>query len=391
MKNIAIIPARGGSKGISKKNLKIIAGKQLVAHSITAAINSKTIEKTYVSTDDDEIARISKNYGASIILRPKKFSRDNDSSESALLHGLQFIEKNEGLIPQILVFLQCTSPLTTSEDIDNTMNTLINSGADTAFTATDFHYFLWGKNRVGSITGINHKKSERILRQNQNKQYLENGAIYIMKTNGFKKYKHRFFGKTAVYEMPGERSLEIDEPVDLYLAETLYRYNYNHLQLELLPNNITGIAFDFDGVFTNNKVLILENGYEGVICDRSDGMGIELLNSLNIPMIVISSEKNKVLSKRCNKLNIPFKHAVKNKIKFLADWINTNKVDRNGLIYVGNDINDIECLQYSACGICVADSHMNAKNNSDIVLSKSGGNGALRELSDLIRRKLKHD
>ena len=219
MKIITIIPARGDSKGITKKNLRFVGGKPLIAYSITAAINSKTVDKVYVSTDDNEIAKLSEECGASVILRPKNISGDKASSESALLHGLDSIEKKEDIKPEFLIFLQCTSPLTTSIDIDNTVKTLIKENADSALSVSDFHYFLWKKDKYGNSIGINHNKKQRFLRQYRDRQYLEHGAIYVMRVDGFKRYKHRFFGKTVMYEMPSDSCLEIDEHVDLYLGK----------------------------------------------------------------------------------------------------------------------------------------------------------------------------
>jgi CMP-N-acetylneuraminic acid synthetase len=118
-----------------------------------------------------------------------------------------------------LVFLQCTSPLTLPEDINGTIKALVNEGADSALSVSPFHYFLWKKNPDGSAIGINHDKSQRLLRQEQDLQCIETGAVYAMKANGFKEAKHRFFGKTAFYIMPKERCLEIDDPVDFELAE----------------------------------------------------------------------------------------------------------------------------------------------------------------------------
>lgn len=388
---ICIIPARGGSKGIKKKNIRTIRGKPLIVHSIIAAKNSQTIDKVYVSTDDKEIAKLSEKHGALIIPRPKNISGDKAPSELALLHGLDFIEKTEKIKPDILVFIQCTSPLTMPKDIDNIVNILIHEKADSALSVCDFHYFLWKRNSYGNSEGINHSKKKRDLRQYKEKQYLENGAIYAMKTVGFKKYKQRFFGKTIMYEMPNERSLEVDEEVDLHLAETLFRYNDVENRKNLLPQKITGIVFDFDGVFTDNKVTVSEDGSESVTCDRGDGMGIELLQKFNIPLLVISTEKNKVVVERCKKLNLDVQHGVKNKLKNLKEWVKRNKINRNGLVYMGNDINDIECLQFSTCGVCVANAHPKAKMCSDIILYKNGGNGAIRELCDLIIDTFKNE
>lgn len=214
---IAIIPARGGSKGIPRKNIQEIGGKPLISHSIEAAKQSTHVNLVVVSTDDEEIARIAEKNGAEICWRPAEISGDSASSESALLHVLETYECD------LLVFLQCTAPLTTAEDIDGTIEALLNNDADTALAVAPFHYFLWDTNGEG----INHDKKVRKLRQERAPQYLETGSVYVMKTQGFLKRKHRFFGKTVLYEVPAERVVEIDEPVDLEIAEVLYANLHN--------------------------------------------------------------------------------------------------------------------------------------------------------------------
>ncbi len=223
MKVLAIIPARGGSKGIPGKNARLLAGKPLVARTIEHARQAGSTSRVVVSTDDPEIAAISKQYGAEVIWRPPEISGDKASSESALLHALDYLEKGEGYRPDLIVFLQCTSPLTLPEDIDGTVKTLLAEDADSALAVTPFHHFIWRRGEQGEATGINHDKRARQPRQQLDPQFLETGAVYVMKTEGFKKAKHRFFGKTAMYVMPAERCLEIDEPADFIIAETLLR------------------------------------------------------------------------------------------------------------------------------------------------------------------------
>ena len=109
------------------------------------------------------------------------------------------------------------------EDIDGTIQKLINENADTSLSVTPFHYFLWNNELDGNAVGINHDKSIRLLRQQREPQYKETGAVYVMKTKGFLEYKHRFFNKTVIHIVPNERCLEIDEPFDFELAEILLR------------------------------------------------------------------------------------------------------------------------------------------------------------------------
>jgi CMP-N-acetylneuraminic acid synthetase len=223
MKILAIIPARGKSKGIPQKNLQIVAGHPLVAWSIKAAKNSTYINRIVVSTDDQSIAETSSYYGAEVVERPDEISGDEASSESALLHVLETLYDREQYRPDLTVFLQCTSPLTISEDIDSCIASLLKKNSDTAVTVTDFHYFLWRQTPDGNAEGINHNKNIRERRQDREPQYLETGAVYVMKTEGFLQNKHRFFGKTALSLMPPSRVLEIDHPSDLRIADERFR------------------------------------------------------------------------------------------------------------------------------------------------------------------------
>lgn len=222
MEILAIIPARGGSKGIPNKNTELLASKPLIAYAIESACKAG-IDRVIVSTDNEKIASISTNLGAEIIWRPKNISGDFASSEDALLHAVDYLEKSEGYQADILVMLQCTSPLTLPEDIDGTIRILLDTNADSALAVTPFHYFLWQIDKEGRAVGINHNKDVRLLRQQNNRQYLETGAVYVMRLPEFKKAKHRFFGKTSMYVMPPERCLEIDEPSDLSIAEFLMK------------------------------------------------------------------------------------------------------------------------------------------------------------------------
>jgi len=221
MENIAVIPARGGSKGIPQKNIKNLCGKPLIVYSIEAALQAKSVERVIVSTDDKEIAKVSRQYGAEVIQRPDDISGDFASSEAALLHVLEELDRKEEYRPDLLVFLQCTSPLTLSADIDGTVQALLDQEAETAFAAAPFHYFLWSVDSEGEACGINHDKKKRLMRQQRDDQFVEAGAVYVMRGSGFLKKKHRFFGKTVLYEIPEERCFEIDEPVDLLVAEQL--------------------------------------------------------------------------------------------------------------------------------------------------------------------------
>ncbi|HDQ07483.1 MAG TPA: acylneuraminate cytidylyltransferase [Methanoculleus sp.] len=387
MEICAIIPARGGSKGIPGKNIVPLSGKPLIGHILNAANNSKYLSKIFVSTDDDEIARIASSFGVEIIIRPQEISGDFSSSEDALIHGVNEI-MSLGMVPDVLVFLQCTSPLTTTEDIDKTIRRFIESGADSAFAVAPFHYFLWKKNAEGDAEPVNHKKGIRQMRQDREPEYIEAGSVYVMKVDGFLKAKHRFFGKTVMQPIPTDHVFEIDEIEDLKIAECLLQQQQQMVQKYALPSIVEGIVFDFDGVFTDNQVIIADNGTEQVVCSRSDGMGIEVLKSSGIPMVVLSKEKNPVVEVRCKKMGIPSMQSIDSKEEYFDHWVMSNDLNRNNVIYVGNDVNDIDCLTRAGCGIVVADAHPEAKDVADIVLPVKGGKGAIRYLCDMILQQM---
>jgi len=220
---LAIVPARGGSKGIPMKNIMPLAGKPMLAYSLHSALHTPSVTRLVVSTDNQQIADVAREYGSEIVWRPPEISGDTATSESALLHTIQQLQETENYRPDIVVFLQCTSPLTLPEDIEGTIQALISNQADSALSVTPFHYFLWGYGKDNEVVAINHDKYYRPRRQDRDPQFVETGAVYVMKTEGFIQAKHRFFGKIAMYHMPIQRRLEVDDMVDMQIAEVLLK------------------------------------------------------------------------------------------------------------------------------------------------------------------------
>lgn len=338
------------------------------------------VEQIVVSTDDYEIADVSRKAGAEVIMRPGDISSDRASSEDALLHALNQLDEK----PELTVFLQCTSPLTQAEDIDNCIRKLIESGADSAFTASESHRFLWKD--VDSAIGINHNVAARKRRQDMEKEYAENGAIYVMRTVGFIQARHRFFGKTVISEMPTTRSWEIDSIDDIQVAEALSISN----KRKPLLSQIDAVVFDFDGVISDNAVYVSEEGKESVRCSRSDGWGINRMHKAGIQMVVMSTEENRVVLARCEKLNLECFHQLgDSKVDRFANWCKEHGHDKANVAYVGNDENDVDCLQAAGIGVVPSDAHASAKRVSNLILDNRGGNGAVRELCDLILQRVK--
>jgi YrbI family 3-deoxy-D-manno-octulosonate 8-phosphate phosphatase len=383
---LAVIPARGGSKGIPRKNVRLVAGEPLLAFIVREALRSRRLTRVVVSTDDHEIGEVARRYGAEVIWRPSGISDDTATSESALVHALDHLREVEGYEPDLLVFLQCTSPLTLAQDIDGTIDTLLETGADTALAVADFHYFLW-RGPHDDAAGINHDKLVRPRRQDREPQYLEAGAVVVARTRGFLAAKHRFYGRSAIYEIPLERCLEIDEPSDLLVAQARLVARRRD-PIEALPERPSGVAFDFDGVFTDNRVIVTSDGQEGVACHRSDGLGLARLRALGIPMIVLSTETNPVVALRCQKLGIEYRQGLADKAEALGTWMNEHRLDPEQVVYLGNDVNDLGCLQKVGCPVVVADAVDEVRVDARLVLQTRGGHGAVRELCDLVYARL---
>lgn len=377
---IAIIPARGGSKGIPNKNLQTVGGVTLLARTISACLKSDSITAVYVSTDSDDIAAAALNNGAQVIRRPADISGDTASSESALLHALNEIEKTSSL-PNNVLFAQCTSPFITHTDIDGILELLKEH--DSALTVTHNHAFIWRRDNAGNAIGINHDSAIRLPRQQLDPEFKETGALYAMNIDQFRKSGHRFFGRIGMYEVPADRSMEIDEPEDLRLANTL------EIQEKSVPNreslkSIKAIVFDFDGVMTDDQVYITETGEEMVMASRSDGMGISALKNAGLKLLILSKERNPVVARRAEKLQIEVIQACDNKLEALTEWLSKNNLPLSQCAYVGNDINDLQCMKAVKLAIAPIDAHPQATQAAHWRLTRAGGKGAIRELSDAI-------
>ena len=222
IKIIAIIPARGGSKGIPRKNLRLLARKPLIAYSIETALKSKWIDRVIVSTEDEEIAEISREDGAEIIERPKEMARDDSPTIDAIFHALEVL-KVENYEPDITILLQPTSPLRTVEGIDNAIKLFLDSDCESVVSVCEFkHSPYWSfKIEKGYLKSLFGDEYLRRRRQDLENVYMPNGAMYVSTPENLRKYKGFYCLRTIPYIMPPERGIDIDNEVDFMLAELL--------------------------------------------------------------------------------------------------------------------------------------------------------------------------
>lgn len=370
--------------GLPRKNIKPFNGAPLIARAITASLDARSISQVYVSSDDDEIRSIAEKYGALTVIRPEEISGSTASSESALVHALAVIKAQTQKLPDVVVFLQCTSPFTTSAQIDEVVNQLLLSGADSAFAAIEDHGFIWEVASDGTAAGITHDHTQpRQRRQDMSPRYRESGAVYAMRVKPFLEQENRFCGKTILVpvDMP---NVEIDTIEDWHIAENYAKTSELNKKNQIHTGKFKALITDFDGVHTDDRVLVSQDGSEAVTCSRSDGMGIEILRGTGLKLLILSRESNPVVEVRAQKLKMEVMHHVTEKLPVLDAWRQENGLQWSDIAYIGNDINDVDCM--TACGLsfCPSDAHETAKNAATRVLRNLGGRGAIREVSDYL-------
>lgn len=222
-KILAIIPARGGSKEIPKKNIKIFNGKPLIEWTILSALKSKLINKIIVSSDSKKILSMSRDLGVDTILRPKNISGDNDSVESAIKHALLKLKNKY----EVIVLLSPTSPIRKINDIDNAIRYFKSKNLDSCFSAgrlTDF--LIWNFNKKNKIyKSVNYDYKNRGIRQKRHQNFVENGSIYVFKNELIKNKNNRIGGNIGIYIMEFWQSFELDEKKDWKFLEIIQK-NY---------------------------------------------------------------------------------------------------------------------------------------------------------------------
>lgn len=217
---VCIIPARGGSKGVHRKNIKLLAGRPLIAYAITAAKASKYIDRVIVSTDDVEIARVAEKYGAEVpFLRPKKLAKDTSPTLPAISHALAELKRG-GFNPAIHVLVQPTSPFVRAEDIDHAIETLSRTKTDSCVSVCEISerpewMYSFVKNKLRRYA----KTKKPMPRQKMAKLYRTNGAVYATRIQALP--KGIIAKNSSAIIMPKGRSVDIDNIIDFKFAESL--------------------------------------------------------------------------------------------------------------------------------------------------------------------------
>jgi N-acylneuraminate cytidylyltransferase len=381
--NIALLPARCGSQTIPFKNIKIICGKPLIYWALLALTKSKSIDQIYVATDCDDIKDVVVDFNfekVQIFDRCDVNASNTASTESVMLEfldGMNFSEED------LFILVQATTPFTSSDDFDNAINIIkSNSEIDSLLSCVESKRFFWTKDG----NAINYNYYKRPLRQDFDGLLMENGAFYINTVENIYKYKNRLSGNIHPYVMPEYTAIEADEEDDwLIIEQLMYKYIINK---QTRANSVKIFATDVDGVLTDAGMYYDNNGNELKRFNTHDGMAFNILKERGIITVMLTSEKTNIVKLRANKLQVDYLfQGVKGSEKLEA--LNKICVEKNmslsEVAYIGDDINDYNVLSSVGFPACPKNAIANIKDIKGIThLSKSGGDGAVREFVELL-------
>ncbi|MCE7861331.1 MAG: acylneuraminate cytidylyltransferase [Chloroflexi bacterium CFX2] len=401
---LAIIPARGGSKGIPRKNIRPFAGYPLIAWSIAAAKQSSLVTRIIVSTDDEEIASVAREWGAETpFLRPAELAQDKTTDLPVFEHALKWLEEIEGYHPDVVVQLRPTSPIRPRTMVDEAVNVLLNhEDADCVrgvVPAAQNPFKMWRFNgeekplsQLLEVPGIS--EPYNAPRQVLPPVYWQTGHIDAIRASTIVNKKSLTGDIVYPLVIDPKFTVDIDTLADWAKYEAVI---YGGLEVvspgnprRRMPERVKMILCDFDGVVTDNLVLTDENGKETVSASRSDSMHIKTLREKGVEVMILSSEPNPVVLARAKKMGVEAIHGIgmQDKGRVMREVLEQKKVRAGEVIYIGNDLNDLPCFEIAGWSVAVADAYPEVLRAADHVLTKPGGRGAVRELCEMVLKNL---
>ena len=385
MMNVAFIPVRGGSKSIPLKNIKPICGKPLVYWTVKAAVDCELIDKVYVATDSPVIKETVESFGfdkVEAIGRSAESASDTASTESAMLEFAREYAFDH------MVLVQATSPLLTGEDLTGGMKLYGEPGTDGVLSVVRQKRFNWNTDEDGFATPINYDYQNRPRRQDFDGYLTENGAFYITSRERLLKTKCRLSGRIRAYEMDEATFFEIDEPSDWLIIEQLMKKRQEKQQVAMIPR-IKMLLTDSDGCLTDGGMYYTESGDEIKKFSALDGMGITKLRQAGIVVGIITGEDRELVRRRADKLKLDELHmGISDKLAVVKEICKRRDISLDEVAYIGDDINDVEVIQAVGFGCSVCNGREEVKTVAKYVTKTPGGSGAVREVADLILKRM---
>lgn len=383
MNTIAFIPVRGGSKSIPLKNIKEFCGKPLVYWTISALQQVNLVDEIVVATDCELIEEVVLSFHfskVSIYHRSKENATDVSSTESVIL---EYLNKVKLPLDTVLMLVQATSPLTEAIHFEEALSIYRRGEFDSMLSCVRNYRFFWNEDG----TSKNYDYRSRPRRQDFAGELMENGAFYINTVHNIFIENNRLSGKIGIYIMPEYTAMEIDEPDDWNILETLMikhvLNNQHHIK-----HKIKLFLSDVDGVLTDAGMYYSEDNNELKKFNTRDGMAFQLLREAGIKTGIVTSENTKIVEVRAKKMNVDYLYQGERaggKLKVVLELCKKENITLNEVAYIGDDINCRELLLAVGVKACPSDAHSSIKQIPGIIhLTSAGGAGVVREFVDYI-------
>ncbi|TTR20085.1 N-acylneuraminate cytidylyltransferase [Bagarius yarrelli] len=379
----AVILARGGSKGIPLKNIKLLAGVPLIGWVIRAAVDSEVFDSIWVSTDHDEIERVAQNWGAQVHRRSLEVSKDTSTS----LETLQEFSRNNPDV-DVICNIQATSPCLHPHHLKKAVEMMTKQGYESVFSVVRRHHFRWQEIKKGEATStrpLNLNPSKRPRRQDWDGELCENGSFYFatkdLVTQGLLQA-----GKVAYFEMPPEYSIDIDVDIDWPVAEQrVLRFGYFGKNT---PEIVRLLLCNVSGCLTDGQIYLSAAGEEMLSINTRDLTGIRMLQQQGMEVILISSSDNLVpdvfAEKLSQKTGCEVIYLKEDKQAGLERLLREKELVWKEVAYIGNDVPDVDCLNLAGLSAVPLDVPMVVLNAAKYPCQRAAGHGALREFVEHI-------
>ncbi|KAK5608177.1 hypothetical protein CRENBAI_003086 [Crenichthys baileyi] len=374
----ALVLARGGSKGIPLKNIKMLAGVPLLGWVLRAAIDSEMFDSIWVSTDHDEIEKVAKSWGAKVHRRSPEVSRDGSSSVETIQ---EFLRENTEV--DVLCHIQCTSPCLHPSHLQQALKKIIEDGYDSVFSVVRRHQFRWKEVKEGGgefTEPINLVPSKRPRRQDWDGELYENGSFYIGTRDLILKENSTQGRKVAYFEMEPEHSVDIDVDIDWPVAEErVLRYGYFGRGVSIMFCRVSRCL-------TDGRVFLSVSGEDMVSIHTIDTTGLRMLQNDGVEVVLLTSREDPVTQALADKLKKMMGCEVmevgEDPLKDVQSVVEQKKLDWKDVAYMGDDRADATCLNLAGLSAVPADAPKDGANAAKYTCRQAAGMGAVREFAE---------
>lgn len=380
----ALILARGGSKGIPLKNVKMLAGVPLIGWVLRAAMDSDMFDSVWVSTDHDEIEKVARAWGANVHRRSAKVSRDTSTSLETIQEFIKFRPEVD-----VLCNIQATSPCLHPFHVKGALKMILEGEFDSVFAVVRRHQFRWQEVKKGSgelTKALNLDPFHRPRRQDWDGELCENGSFYFTSTELIANQGLLQGGKVGYYEMLPEYSVDIDVDIDWPVAEQrVLRYGYFG---RATPEVVRLLFCNVSGCLTEGRIFLSVAGGEMVSINTRDTVGIRMLQKEEVEVVLLTSSHDPVAASLADKLakrtGCQVVEVGEEPLDDLKPMVEEKKLDWKDVAFMGNDNPDIKCLNLAGMSAVPGDAPSVAINAAKYTCHAVGGKGAMREFAEYI-------